>query len=52
MSEMEKRIVETFSKVIPTMTEPEKERLLSFGEGMAFLAVQRSQPSIQQAQAS
>lgn len=36
MSESEKKILETFEKVIPNLTEVEKEKLLSFGEGMAF----------------
>lgn len=37
MSEKEKKILETFEKVIPDLTEMEKEKLLSFGEGMAFM---------------
>lgn len=37
MSEKEKQILETFEKVIPDLTEMEKEKLLSFGEGMAFM---------------
>lgn len=36
MSEREKKILETFEKVIPELSELEKEKLLSFGEGMAF----------------
>lgn len=36
MSEREKKILETFEKVIPDMTELEREKLLSFGEGIAF----------------
>lgn len=38
MSEKEKQIMETFGKVLPNLTELEKEKLLSFGEGMAFKA--------------
>lgn len=38
MSEKEKQILETFGKVIPELSELEKEKLLSFGEGMAFKA--------------
>lgn len=38
MSEKEKQILETFGKVIPELSEMEKEKLLSFGEGMAFKA--------------
>lgn len=37
MSEKEKKILETFEKVLPDLTEAEKEKLLSFGEGMAFM---------------
>ena len=36
MSENEKKILETFEKVLPDMTELEREKLLSFGEGIAF----------------
>jgi hypothetical protein len=36
MSEKEKAILTTFEKVIPKMSDIEKERLLAFGEGMAF----------------
>lgn len=32
----EKKILETFAKVIPKLNEREKERLLWFGEGMAI----------------
>ena len=35
MSEREKQILETFEKVIPTMTEVEKARLIGYGEGLA-----------------
>ena len=37
MSEKEKKILETIGKVIPDLSEMEKEKLLSFGEGMAFM---------------
>ena len=37
MSEKEEKIMETFKKVLPDMSEIEKEKLLSFGEGMAFM---------------
>ena len=36
MSEKEKQILDTFEKVLPDMTELEREKLLSFGEGIAF----------------
>lgn len=41
MSEKEQKILETFGKVLPEMSEMEKEKLLSFGEGMAFLKGQQ-----------
>lgn len=37
MSETEKKILATFGKVIPQLSEMEQEKLLSFGEGMAFM---------------
>lgn len=38
MSEQEKKIMETFGRVIPTLTDSEKDQLLAFGEGMALMA--------------
>lgn len=38
MSDKEREILKTFEEVIPELTELEKEKLLSFGEGMAFKA--------------
>ena len=35
MSKKEKQILETFGKIIPDLTEVEKEKLLSYGEGYA-----------------
>ena len=37
MSEREKQIIETFIKLIPVLSDMEREKLLSFGEGMAFI---------------
>lgn len=37
MSDKEKQILETFEKVLPELSEMEREKLLSFGEGMAFM---------------
>lgn len=37
MSEKEKKILEIFKKMVPDLSEMEKEKLLSFGEGMAFM---------------
>lgn len=35
MSEKEKQILETFKETFPDLTELEKEKLLSYGEGYA-----------------
>ena len=32
----ERKILETFGRIVPTLSDLEKEKLLSFGEGMAF----------------
>lgn len=37
LTEKEKKILETFEKVLPDMTEREKEKLLWIGEGMALV---------------
>jgi hypothetical protein len=37
MSEKQREIMETFEKVVPKLNEMECEKLLSFGEGMAFM---------------
>ncbi len=36
MTEKELMILSTFGKIIPKLSEVEKEKLLSFGEGIAF----------------
>lgn len=36
MSEKDKKIMETFGRIIPQLSDLEKEKLLAFGEGMAF----------------
>ena len=36
MSERGKEILATFERVIPELSELEQEKLLSFGEGLAF----------------
>lgn len=43
MSDKGKQILDTFKKIVPGLTESEKERLLAFGEGMAFKAEQQKQ---------
>lgn len=44
MSEKETKILDTFGKAIPKLSELEKEKLLAFGEGMAFM-VERKDPA-------
>lgn len=41
MSEKGEKILEAFGKAIPGMSELEKEKLLAFGEGLAFMVDQR-----------
>lgn len=36
MTRKERKILETFGRIVPTLSDIEKEKLLSFGEGMAF----------------
>ena len=38
MTEQDKKIIETFVQILPNLTESDKQRLLWFGEGMAFKA--------------
>lgn len=47
MSEKDKKIMETFGKVVPNLSELDKEKLLAFGEGVAIMAESRraEQPS-------
>lgn len=42
MAENEKKIIATIAQALPKMTEREKERLLSFSEGMAYMAMNAS----------
>ncbi|WP_201757278.1 hypothetical protein [Colidextribacter sp. OB.20] len=41
MSEKDKKIMEPFGRIIPQLSETEKEKLLAFGEGMPFKADQQ-----------
>lgn len=41
MSEKDKKIMETFRKVVPNLSELDKEKLLAFGEGVALMAERR-----------
>lgn len=38
MTEQDKKIIATFVRILPNLTESDKQRLLWFGEGMAFKA--------------
>ena len=38
MSEKDKLIMATFEKVVPNLSEIDKEKLLAFGEGVALMA--------------
>lgn len=38
MSEKDKKIMETFGRVVPNLSEIDKEKLLAFGEGVALMA--------------
>lgn len=37
MSEKDKKIMDTFGKIIPNLSELDKEKLLAFGEGVALM---------------
>ena len=37
MNEKQKKIIENIEKILPYLTKIELEKLLSFGEGMAFI---------------
>lgn len=49
MTEKEKQILETFKRAIPTLSDLDKERLLSFGEGLGFKTKEQPpEPTAQQ----
>lgn len=43
MTETELKIMDTFKRAIPFMTEIEKSNLLAFGEGLAFFTCPQEQ---------
>jgi len=53
MSDKQKKILEMFNKIIPDLTERDQDRMLSFGEGVAFIIGQNTyaQDTGQQARA-
>lgn len=38
MQDAEKKILETFERIIPTLSKEQQQHLLWFGEGLAFRA--------------
>ena len=46
----EKKILDIFSRAISKMSEQEKEKLLAFGEGMAFMKKKKKQQTTSQEQ--
>lgn len=42
MTEIEQKVLVTLSNVLTKLSDQEKERLLAFGEGMAFKAEQQA----------
>lgn len=53
MSEKDKQIMETFGKVVPNLSEIDKEKLLAFGEGVALMVEkQREQAQANEQQSS
>ena len=47
MSEQDKQIMDTFGKVIPLLSELDKEKLLAFGEGVALMAERQRLGAVQ-----
>lgn len=41
MTEKQKKFLELVNEAMPNMTEMEQEKLLAFGEGLAFMARER-----------
>lgn len=46
MSEREKRILFVFIKAIPLLSDLQQEKLLSFAEGMAFMAEKNKEKEV------
>lgn len=43
LTEKEEKILNTFKKIIPNLTDIEKAQLLSFGEGLIFFKTGQTQ---------
>lgn len=52
MSDKGKKILDTFGRIIPDLSELDKEKLLAFGEGMAFKVDQQKKEADNQDKAS
>lgn len=50
MTEKEEKILQNFEKLIPVMSELEKEKLISFGEGLIFFKSDQPQKKKDDAQ--
>ena len=50
MSDKEKKIMQTCGALVPQLTDLEKEKFLSFTEGMAFLSSRKTSTPEQQRQ--
>lgn len=46
MSEKQKKILEAMNKLVPQLSELDQERLLAFGEGLAFMSGTRGQERV------
>lgn len=47
MTEQEKKIIETCGRMLPHMSEKEKDGFLNFTEGMAFMSEHRTRTTTQ-----
>ena len=47
MTDTGKKILETFAQALPMLDDHEKEKLLSFGEGLAYFAQNRKDTEYQ-----
>lgn len=46
MTEKQKKFLEAMNKLMPQLTELDQERLLAFGEGLAFMGGTREQERV------
>lgn len=43
MTDTDKKILDTFKELLPELSDPDKEKVLAFGEGMAFVINQNKE---------